>query len=67
MVVVLVLENKGKGSSAPSQEPGGGQRENEAGPPGWRLVLLRYPKPTPKPRFFAKTVRCRNLGFFHHN
>jgi len=31
------------------------------------LVLLRYPKPTPKPRFFAKTVRRRNLGFFHHN
>ena len=31
------------------------------------LVLLRYPKPTPKPRFFAKTVRCRNLGFFCHN
>jgi len=28
-----------------------------------RLVLLRYPKPTPKPRFFAKTVRRRNLGF----
>jgi len=27
------------------------------------LVLLRYPKPTPKPRFFAKTVRRRNLGF----
>ena len=34
MVVVLVLENKGKGSSACSQEPGGGQRENEARPPG---------------------------------
>ena len=31
------------------------------------LVLLRYPKPTPKPRFFAKTVRRRNLGFFRHN
>jgi len=31
------------------------------------LVLLRYPKPTPKPRFFAKTARCRNLGFFCHN
>jgi len=28
-----------------------------------RLVLLRYPKPTPKPRFFAKTVPRRNLGF----
>ena len=27
------------------------------------LVLLRYPKPTPKPRFFAETVRRRNLGF----
>jgi len=27
------------------------------------LVLLRYPKPTPKRRFFAKTVRRRNLGF----
>jgi len=27
------------------------------------LVLLRYPKPTSKPRFFAKTVRRRNLGF----
>ena len=27
------------------------------------LVLLRYPKPTPKPRFFGKTVRRRNLGF----
>jgi len=31
----------------------------------FQLVLLRYPKPTPKPRFFAKTVRrSRNLGFF---
>jgi len=29
----------------------------------WEAVLLRYPKPTPKPRFFAKTVRRRNLGF----
>jgi len=28
------------------------------------LVLLRYPKPTPKPRFFAKTAHRRNLGFF---
>jgi len=27
------------------------------------LVLLWYPKPTPKPRFFAKTVRRQNLGF----
>jgi len=27
------------------------------------VVLLRYPKPTPKPRFFAKTVCRRNLGF----
>ena len=27
------------------------------------VVLLRYPKPTPKPRFFAETVRRRNLGF----
>jgi len=28
------------------------------------VVLLRYPKPTPKPRvFFAKTVRRQNLGF----
>jgi len=27
------------------------------------LVLLRYPKPTPKPSLFAKTVRHRNLGF----
>jgi len=27
------------------------------------VVLLRYPKPTPKPRFFAKTVHRRNLGF----
>jgi len=26
------------------------------------LVLLQYPKPTPKPRFFAKTVPHRNLG-----
>jgi len=39
---------------------------------GWiviplQIVLLRYPKPTPKPRFFAKTVRRRNLGFFRHN
>jgi len=31
--------------------------------PYTELVLLRYPKPTPKPRFFAKTVRRRNLGF----
>ena len=31
--------------------------------PGNTVVLLRYPKPTPKPRFFAKTVRRRNLGF----
>ena len=30
---------------------------------GNRLVLLRYPKPTPKPRFLAKTVHCQNLGF----
>jgi len=28
-----------------------------------KVVLLRYPKPTPKPRFFAKTVHRRNLGF----
>ena len=28
------------------------------------VVLLLYPKPTPKPRFFAKTVHRRNLGFF---
>ena len=28
------------------------------------VVLLWYSKPTPKPRFFAKTVRRRNLGFF---
>ena len=27
------------------------------------VVLLRYPKPTLKPRFFAKTVRRLNLGF----
>jgi len=27
------------------------------------VVLLRYPKPTPKPRFFAKTVCRQNLGF----
>jgi len=31
------------------------------------LVLLRYPKPTPKPRFFAETVRRWYLGFFRHN
>jgi len=31
------------------------------------IVLLWYPKPTSKPRFFAKTVRRRNLGFFRHN
>ena len=34
---------------------------------GQKLVLLRYPKPTPKPRFFAKTIHRRNLGFFRHN
>jgi len=28
------------------------------------VVLLRYLKPTLKPRFFAKTVHRRNLGFF---
>ena len=27
------------------------------------IVLLRYPKPTQKPRFFAETVHRRNLGF----
>jgi len=27
------------------------------------VVLLRYPKLTPKPRFFAKPVHHRNLGF----
>ena len=27
------------------------------------LVLLRYPKLTPKPTFFGKTVGRRNLGF----
>ena len=27
------------------------------------VVLLRYSKPTPKPRFFAKTIRRQNLGF----
>jgi len=27
------------------------------------LVLLQYPKLTLKPRFFAKTVCRRNLGF----
>jgi len=32
-----------------------------------RIVLLRYPKPTPKSRFFAKTVCRRNLGFVCHN
>jgi len=38
------------------------------GQPGSRqLVLLRYPKLTLKPRFFAKTVRRRDLGFSHHN
>jgi len=31
------------------------------------LMLLRYLKPTPKPRFFAKTVPCRNLGFSRHS
>jgi len=30
-------------------------------------VLLRYPKPTLKPRLFAKTVCRRNLGFFSRN
>jgi len=27
------------------------------------IVLLRYPKPTPKPSFFAKTVPRQNLVF----
>jgi len=31
------------------------------------VVLLRYSKPTPIPRFFAKTARRQNLGFFCHN
>ena len=28
-----------------------------------QLVLLRYPKPKPKPRFFLNPSRHRNLGF----
>jgi len=29
----------------------------------FKVVLLWYPKPTPKPRFLQKNVRRQNLGF----
>ena len=36
-------------------------------PSSLRSSVVTYQEPTPKPRFFAKTVRCRNLGFSIHN